>query len=126
MLLFPDHVLVVLGVLNIKPENVNRDILLIEPLLNTPDVVGADIVPSALVIAQRPMRRELDCSGQLRVLTEDLVRRGSRKEKDVKNTRLGDPMGFSRLLSGVGDIDPGFGSDCDEDGDGRICRVCVD
>jgi len=117
---------VVLGILDIQPENVNRDILLVEALLHTPNVFGTDIIPSALVITQRPMGRKLNRSGQFRVLTKDFFRRGSRKEEDVKNTRLGDPMGFSRLLSGVSNIDPGFRSDCDEDCDGRICRVRMD
>lgn len=116
----------VLGILDIQPENVNGDIFFIEALLHTPDVVGTDIVPSALVISQRPMRRKLNSSGQFRVLTEDLVRRGSREEEDFKDTRLGDPVGFSRLLSGVSDVDPGFGSGRDEDCDGGICRVRVD
>ena len=98
----------ILGVLDIQPENVNGDILRVEALLYTPDVVGTDIVPSALVITQRPMRRKLNRSGQFRILTKDLVWRGPRKEKDVKNTRFGDPMGFGRLLSGVSDVDPGF------------------
>lgn len=92
---FPNHVLVVFRILDVQPENVNRDILFVEALLHASDVVGTDIVPPALVIAQGPMRRKLDCSGQFRILTEDLIRCGSRKEKDVKNTRLRDPMGFS-------------------------------
>jgi len=37
--LVPNHVLVVLGMLDIEPENVNRDIFFVEPLLHTPDVV---------------------------------------------------------------------------------------
>jgi len=117
---------VVLGILDIQPENVNGDILFIEAFLHAPDVVSTDIVPSALVVSQRPMRRELNSSSQFRVLAEDLVGCGSRKKEDVKDTRLGDPMGFSRLLGWVNDIDPGFGSDSDEDSDGRICGVGVD
>lgn len=49
--LIPNHVLVFLGILDVEPENVDGDILFVETLLDTPDVVGADIIPSALVVA---------------------------------------------------------------------------
>jgi hypothetical protein len=117
---------VVLGILDIKPENVNRHIRFVESLLHTPDVIGTDVVPSALVITQRPMRGKLNRSSQFRILTKDLIRRGSGEKKDVKDTRLGDPVGLGRLLRGMSDVDPGFGSDGDEDPDGGICRVRVD
>ena len=126
VLLVPNHVLVVLGMLDVEPENVNGDIFFVEALLYTPDVVGTDIIPSALVITQRPMWRKLNRSGQFRILTENLIWRGSGEQEDVKNTRLGDPVGFRRLFRGMSDIDPGFRSDCDEDRDGRIRRVRVD
>jgi len=112
--------------LDIEPENVNWDIFFVEALLHTPDVVGTDVVPSTLVITQRPMRGKLNRSSQFRILTEDLARRGSGEKEDVKNARLGDPVGFSRLFRGVSDVDPGFGSDGDEDCDSRIRRVRVD
>ena len=115
----------ILGILNIQPENVNRDILFIEAFLHTPDVVGTDIVPSALMVSQRPMRRKLNGSSQFRVLAEDLVGRGSGKKEDVKDTRLGDPVSSSRFLCGVNYVNPSFGSGSDEDCDGGICRVCV-
>ena len=107
----------ILGILDIEPEDVNRDILFVKVLLHTPDVVGADIIPPTLVITQRPMRRKLNRSSQFRVLTEDLVWRRSGEKEDVKNTRLGDPVGFSRLLRGMGNVDPGFRCDCNEDRD---------
>ena len=72
------------------------------------------------------MRRKLDRAGQSRILTEDLVWRGSGEKEDVKNTGFGDPVGLSRLLCGVSNVDPGFRSDGDEDCDGRICGVRVD
>ena len=88
VLLVPNHVLVVLGILDIQPEDVNRHVFFVEPLLHTPDIVGTDIVPPALMIAQRPMRGELDGSGKFRILAKDLVWCGSRKEEDVEDTRL--------------------------------------
>jgi len=126
VLLVPNHVLVVLGILDIEPENVDRDILFVETFLHAPDVVSTDVVPSALMIPQRPMRRELNRSGQFRILTKDLVWRGSGEKEDVKNTRLGDPMGFSRFFRGMSNVNPGFRSGGDEDCNGRIRRVRVD
>ena len=112
--------------LDIEPENVDRDIFFVETLLHAPDIVGTDIVPSALVITQRPMGRKLNRSGQFCILTKDLLRCGSREKEHVKNARLGDPVSFGRLLRGMSDIDPGFRSDGDKDCNGRICRVRVD
>ena len=126
VLLVPNHVLVVLGILDIQPEDVNRHIFFVEPPLHAPDIVGTDIVPPALVIAQRPMRGKLDRSGQFRILAENPVWCGSRKEEDVEDTGLGNPMGLSRLLSRVSDVDPCFGSGGDKNSNGGICRVRVD
>jgi len=72
------------------------------------------------------MGRKLNRSSQFCILTEDLIRRGSGEKEYVKNTRLGDPVGFSRLFRGMSDVDPGFRSDSGEDCDGRIRRMRVD
>ena len=124
--LVPNHVLVIFGMLDIEPENVNGDIFLVEALLHTPDIVGTDVVPSALMITQRPMRRKLNRSSQFRILTEDLLWRGSGEKEDVEDARLGDPVGFGRLFRGMSDVDPSFRSDGDKDSDGGIHRVRVD
>ena len=95
MFLVPSHVLEVLGIPDIEPENVDGDILFVEALLHTPDIVGTEIAPPGLVISQRPMRRKLDCSSQSRILTEDLIWCGSGEKEYIEDTRLGDPMGLS-------------------------------
>ena len=84
----------VLGILNVKPENVDRDVLFVEALLHTPDIIGTDVIPPALVVSQRPMRRELYCSSQPGVLSEDLVWRGTWEKEDIKDSRLGNPVGL--------------------------------
>jgi hypothetical protein len=56
--LIPYEVLVFLGIFDIKPEDVNRHIFFVEPLLYRPNIIRADIVPPTLVITERPMRRE--------------------------------------------------------------------
>ena len=64
VLLVPNHLLVVLGMLNIEPENVNSDIFFVEALLHTRDVVGPNIIPLALTITQRLIGRKLNRSCQ--------------------------------------------------------------
>lgn len=49
--LVPYHILVILGVLDIQPKDIERHIFLIEACLYTTHVIRADIVPAALVVA---------------------------------------------------------------------------
>lgn len=51
VLLVPNHVLVFLSILDVEPENINGDIRFIKALLYTPDIVGTDVIPSALVVS---------------------------------------------------------------------------
>ena len=114
------------GILDVEPENIDRDVLFVKSLLHAPNVVAADIVPSALVVSKRPMWRKLNRPGQSRILAENMVWRGSGEKENIKNTRLGDPMSLGRLIRGMSDVDPGFRSSGDEDGDSGICGVRMD
>jgi hypothetical protein len=123
--LVPNHILVLLRVLDIKPEDINWHIFLIKPLLHCPDILWADVVPSALVIPQTPVGRKHGGTSELGVLLKDVLRCRARKEEEVQNTRLRDPVCFRRLIGSVTDINPCFGPDGVEDSNGRVCGVGV-
>ena len=118
MPLVPDEVLVVLSVLNVKPEHVNRDILLVEALLHGPNIVGADVVPAALVVAECPVRRECRRTGQSGVLAENIGGGRSRKDEDIEDTGFRDPVRSGRLGAGTTHVDPRLGAYSVEDTDG--------
>ena len=68
--LIPNEILVLFRIFNIKPEHIDRHVLFIEPLLHTPYVIGADIIPPALMIPKGPVCRQRRCPSELRVLTK--------------------------------------------------------
>ena len=48
--LVPYHILVVLGVLDVQPKNIERHIFLIEAFLYITHIIRTDVVPAALVV----------------------------------------------------------------------------
>lgn len=57
ILLVPDHILVILRILDVQPKDINGHILLVEALLYIAYVVRADVIPAALVVPQCPVGR---------------------------------------------------------------------
>jgi hypothetical protein len=87
---------VVRRIFNIKPEHVHRNILLVKSLVNSPNIVAADIVPSALVISQAELGWGDGGTSESGVLGESLIGKGG-KDEQIKDTGLGDPVDFSEL-----------------------------
>jgi hypothetical protein len=54
----PCEVALAVGVFNVQPNNVNRNVVLVELGVNRVHVCFVPIVPAALVITQREHRRE--------------------------------------------------------------------
>ena len=50
VLIVPNHVFVVFGILDIEPKHIDGDIRLVEAGLYTSDIFGTDVVPSTLVV----------------------------------------------------------------------------
>ena len=143
----PDHVLVLVGVLNVEPDDVERDVGLVEAPLDVEHVRLALVVPPALVVRDRKELRKRRPTRQGRVLVEDGERRRPQEDEEVEDARLGDPVrcrrrcggaevcrvgGLQRLAEGSDDclgrryfrdVDPGLGSDDVEDGNGRASSV---
>ena len=101
------------------------DVLLVETLLHAANVLRADVVPAALVVAERPVRGKCRGSGQTGILRENIGRSGSRENEDVENTALRDPVRGSGLGNGMGNVDPGVRSDRVENANGGVCGVCM-
>lgn len=57
VLRLPHEVLVILRILDIEPEYIYRHALFVKALLNSANVIRANIVPPALVVPQCPVRR---------------------------------------------------------------------
>jgi hypothetical protein len=125
ILLVPNHILMVFGILDVQPKDIERHVLLVEALLHTADVVGADVIPATLVVTQRPVRRQRSCAGEAAILSEYFCRGRAGKNEDIKDPRFGDPVSASRLSCRVRNIDPCLGTNGVENGDGRIGGMCV-
>lgn len=113
--LVPYHILVILRVLDIQPKNIERHIFLIEASLNTTHVIRADIIPAALVVAERPVCRQRGCTSEAAVLAEHIRRGRTRKDEEIEDARLGDPMCTSRSSCWMRNINPCLGADGIED-----------
>jgi hypothetical protein len=125
LFLIPDEILVLFRVLNIKPEDIDRNICLVEAALHRPDIIRTDVVPPALMVSERPMRRDDGGARQTRVLSEHVRRGGARQQEDVEDARLGDPVRRGVLVRCVAYVDPRLGADSVEYGHGRVLGVRV-
>jgi hypothetical protein len=84
----PDEVLVVRRILDIQPNHIDRHVFLVKSPLDAAYVVGADVVPPALVVRERPVRRERGCAGQAGILLEDVLWRRPGNDEHVHDARL--------------------------------------
>lgn len=127
VLLFPHEILVFVSVLDIQPNNIHRHILLVKSFRNSPNIVRANIVPSALMMAKSEERRQSARSGQTCVLLEDGGWSRAREQEDVEDTGFGNPVRSGRFLwDWMIDVDPRLRCESIEDTHGRLGRVCVE
>jgi hypothetical protein len=122
-LLLPDEVLVIRRIVNIEPEHIDRHVLLIEAFLDVPNIFRRNIVPSTLVVRNRPERWERCCASQSGISLEDIVGRWARDEEYVHHTRFRDPMGLGATRCRMQDVDECLTSNSVEDSHGGICRM---
>lgn len=120
--LVPIKVPVLLRILYIQPGHIQRESFPvgIEPPVHVQHVLLIEVVPSALVVAQRPVSGESRRADEGGELFEERVRGGggSGEEEEVEDTGFGDPVGRDPVRGGGrrGDVDPGFGGGEVEDG----------
>lgn len=125
LLLIPIKVLVLGRVLDIQPSDVQRDILLVKPPVHIEHVVLVEIVPSTLVISDRPERRNRSVSCQSGVLPEKIIGFGAGEDEQVHDPRFRHPLRLNPRL-GVFDVDERFGADEVEHSDRVLGGLSVD
>lgn len=125
LLLVPIKVLVLGRVLDIQPSDVQRDILLVKPPVHIEHVVLIEIVPSALMISDRPERRNRSVSCQSSVLPEKILGFGAGEDEQVHDPRFRHPLRLNARL-GVFDVDERFGADEVEYSDRVLGGLSVD
>jgi hypothetical protein len=111
MFLIPIKVPVLFRILDIQPCDIQRDILLIEPTLHLENIRIINIIPSTLVITQRPLGWEISRTRESCVLLEKRSRIGSRQYEEIHDSGFRHPMCLDAALC-VYDVDERFR--CDE------------
>ena len=124
----PREVALAVGVLDVEPEDVVREVERLELAMHVPDVSLVVVVPPALVVAERESGRKRRHARQPGVLPEDGGGRRAGEEEEVDYARLGHPVrgGGGRGGGGAGlarDVDEGLGRVEPEDGAGARRRV---
>jgi hypothetical protein len=125
LLLVPIKVLVLGRVLDIQPSDVQRDILLVKPPVHIEHVMLVEVVPSALMISDRPERRNRCISCQSGVLPEKILRFRAGEDEQVHDPRFRHPLRLNARL-GVFDVDERFGPDEVEYSDRVLGGLSVD
>ena len=95
----PGEVLLAIGVLNVEPDHIVRDVALVELAVDVHDILISNVIPATLVICDRELLWQLRVACQLAVSTDDILRGGSKKHKDVQKSALTDPVRGSGSLS---------------------------
>lgn len=118
----PSEVLLLLCVLNVKPNDIIGNLELVELAVHILNVFIRDIVPSTLVVSNSERLRHSGVASEFTVLTSQILRSGSQEDKDIQKPTLGDPMRLRVSVTlgaqgkrvcgrlGLDDIDPGLSS----------------
>lgn len=139
-----------LGVFNIEPHDVHRDVGLVELGLHVLHISLVEVVPTALVVSGGEELRKRSATREGGVLLEDIGAAGTEEDEEVEDARLGHPVRrgggggrtsvgslggtLLRLLEGrgdflgrwlLGDVDPSFGATDEEDTDRRAGAVSL-
>ena len=106
--LVPREVALSVRVLDVEPQHVVGEGVLLELGVDGGDVGFVLVIPAALVVAKGEAGRHGLRPGHGRVLAEHLSGRGARHDREVEHARLGHPAsaGARRVL---GDVDKGLG-----------------
>mmetsp|Transcript_7148 Transcript_7148/g.24740 ORF Transcript_7148/g.24740 Transcript_7148/m.24740 type:complete len:789 (+) Transcript_7148:93-2459(+) len=105
----PRHVTLAVRMLDVQPQHVVRDVVLVEPAVHQRHVRLVLVVPAALVVPQGEHLRQLRRPGHLGVLLQHLGGRGAREEEHVHDARLGDPLGVGEHARGAVHVDVHLG-----------------
>mmetsp|Transcript_28749 Transcript_28749/g.70877 ORF Transcript_28749/g.70877 Transcript_28749/m.70877 type:complete len:331 (-) Transcript_28749:873-1865(-) len=90
--LVPRHVPLAVRVLDVQPQHVVRDVVLVEPRVHLGHVVFVAVVPAALVVPQRELRGHLCRAGDCGVLAQHGRGGGAGDEEEVHGAALRHPV----------------------------------
>ncbi len=79
----PSEVLLAVCIFDVEPDHIIRYPSPIHFLVNIPDILICNIVPSALVIRNCELLRKLSVSRKLTVLGDDILGRRAKKNEDI-------------------------------------------
>lgn len=91
----PGEVLLFLRVLDVEPNDIVRDVELVEPTVNVLDILISNVVPSALVVGDSERLRHGRVTGQLTILTSKVLRSRAKEDEDIQETTLRHPVCLS-------------------------------
>mmetsp|Transcript_8128 Transcript_8128/g.30544 ORF Transcript_8128/g.30544 Transcript_8128/m.30544 type:complete len:725 (+) Transcript_8128:1218-3392(+) len=100
--LVPREVLLLIGVLNIQPDHVDGEVVVLEALVDLRNVLLVLVVPPALVKTQREHRGQIRRPRDVSVLRHHALGRRAGHEEEIKVARLAHPV---RVLAAVGVLD---------------------
>ena len=80
----PSEVLLLMSVLNVKPDYVVGDVELIEAAVDVFDILIGDIVPTALMVGNGKRLRHGSVASELAVLAGEILRCGAKEDEDVQ------------------------------------------
>ncbi len=79
----PSEVLFTIGILNIKPDDIVRDLAFVKLPIHIFHVLIGNIIPSALMICYRKVLRKRCVTGQIAIRTNDIFRCRAKKDENV-------------------------------------------
>ncbi|KAL8773282.1 MAG: hypothetical protein Q9194_004379, partial [Teloschistes cf. exilis] len=88
----PGEIFLAFGILNVEPDDVVRDSVLVEFAVDVFDILVSHVIPSALVIAESEVLGELGIASELVVRLDDVFRGWAKEYKNIQEPVLGKPV----------------------------------
>mmetsp|Transcript_282 Transcript_282/g.619 ORF Transcript_282/g.619 Transcript_282/m.619 type:complete len:225 (+) Transcript_282:1259-1933(+) len=96
--LVPGHVAFAIRVLNVQPNDVAGDRVLIKLAVHTPYVSLVLVIPPALVVAKGKELGHAGCPGHGGILLRNISRAGSNEKEHVDNATLRNPLRMGSVV----------------------------
>lgn len=88
----PGEIFLAFGILNVEPDDVVRDSVLVEFTVDVFDILVSHVIPSALVVAESEVLGELGIASELVVRLGDVFRGWAKEYKNIQEPVLGKPV----------------------------------
>ena len=94
----PSEILLVIGILDVKPNDIVRDLMLRHFPVYLLDVLVAVVVPAALVISNGEFLRELGEASELSIRLGNFLSSRSKEDENINKTTLREPVSLGVRL----------------------------